>query len=171
MIPQVLQDRGESGSRHGRAAFSILLLQDLAVVVVLMLIPLLAPKAGASSGGLGPIAKALGLAGVKAVICMTSIIVGGRVILRPLYRFFAGFENEEIFAALTLLIVLGTSELTQSAGLSLALGAFLAGLLVAETEYALQVLCSQAYFTSAFVRLWCVVRLYSVKVYAELSTA
>ncbi|GMH32902.1 hypothetical protein BSKO_00736 [Bryopsis sp. KO-2023] len=136
---QVLSDRGESGSRHGRATFSILLLQDLAVVVVLMLIPLLAPKPGADAGGMGPIFKALGVAAVKAAVCMTGIIAGGRVLLRPLYRFFAGFDNQEIFAALTLLVVLGTSELTQSAGLSLALGAFLAGLLVAETEFALQV--------------------------------
>lgn len=110
------------------------------MVVVLMLIPLLAPKPGSTSSGLGPILKALGVAGVKAAVCMTGIIVGGRVLLRPLYRFFAGFENEEIFAGLTLLIVLGTSELTRSAGLSLALGAFLAGLLMAETEYAIQVL-------------------------------
>lgn len=169
----MLQDRGESGSRHGRAAFSILLLQDLAVVVVLMLIPLLAPKAGASSGGIGTIAKALGLAGVKALACMTAIIVGGRVLLRPLYRFFAGFENDEIFAALTLLIVLGTSELTQSAGLSLALGAFLAGLLVAETEYALQV--SHAHRLTCvwwgLYSLYCPVHTCSVDIYAKLSTA
>jgi hypothetical protein len=64
---------------------------------------------------------------------------GGRILVRPLYKKISEFANAEIFAATTLLMVLGTSFLTQLAGLSLALGAFLAGLLIAETEYALQV--------------------------------
>eukprot|EP01025_Chloroclados_australasicus_P047824 TRINITY_DN5396_c0_g2_i1.p1 TRINITY_DN5396_c0_g2~~TRINITY_DN5396_c0_g2_i1.p1 ORF type:complete len:1037 (-),score=181.77 TRINITY_DN5396_c0_g2_i1:364-3474(-) len=135
---QVLQDRGESGSRHGRATFSVLLFQDLAVVVLLMLIPLLAPSEN-GAGGLSRIAKALALAGVKAVVCIVGIIAGGRVLVRPLYRKVSAFQNPDVFAATTLLMVLGTSVLTQIAGLSLALGAFLAGLLLAETEYALQV--------------------------------
>ncbi|KAA6420736.1 MAG: K(+) efflux antiporter chloroplastic-like [Trebouxia sp. A1-2] len=130
---QVLQDRGESGSRHGRATFA-----DLAVVVLLMLIPLLAPSDNGALG-LSKIAKALGLAAVKAVVAIVTIIAGGRTLLRPLYRRIAALENTEIFAATTLLVVLGTSVMTQIAGLSLALGAFLAGLLVAETEFALQV--------------------------------
>ena len=138
---QVLQDRGETGSRHGRAAFSVLLLQDLAVVVLLMLIPLLAPGTDGAAGaeGLIRIAKAIGFASVKAIVCMASIIVAGRTILKPLYRRVADTNNAEIFAALTLLIVLGTSLITQVAGLSLALGAFLAGLLLAETEFHIQV--------------------------------
>ena len=141
---QVLQDRGETGSRHGRAAFSVLLLQDLAVVVLLMLIPLLAPSpdgAAAASGaaGLIKIAKAIGFASIKAVVCMAAIIVAGRTLLQPLYRRVADTGNAETFSALTLLVVLGTSLITQVAGLSLALGAFLAGLLLAETEYHIQV--------------------------------
>lgn len=67
------------------------------------------------------------------------IIAGGRVLLRPIYNMVAQLENKELFAALTLLVVLGTSQITQLAGLSLALGAFLAGLLLAETEYVVQV--------------------------------
>eukprot|EP00890_Picochlorum_soloecismus_P001793 jgi/Picsp_1/2614/NSC_00844-R1_k(+) efflux antiporter chloroplastic-like len=138
---QVLQDRGETGSRHGRAAFSVLLLQDLAVVVLLMLIPLLAPGTDGAAGaeGLIKIAKAIGFASIKAVVCMASIIVAGRTLLRPLYKRVADTKNSEIFAALTLLVVLGTSLITQVAGLSLALGAFLAGLLLAETEFHIQV--------------------------------
>jgi len=141
---QVLQDRGETGSRHGRAAFSVLLLQDLAVVVLLMLIPLLAPGpdgAGAAAGaaGLVKIAKAIGFASIKAMVCMAAIIVAGRTLLQPLYRRVADTDNAETFSALTLLVVLGTSLITQVAGLSLALGAFLAGLLLAETEYHIQV--------------------------------
>ncbi|KAI8114011.1 hypothetical protein M9434_002137 [Picochlorum sp. BPE23] len=138
---QVLQDRGETGSRHGRAAFSVLLLQDLAVVVLLMLIPLLAPGTDGAAGaeGLIRIAKAIGFASIKAIVCMASIIIAGRTLLKPLYRRVADTNNAEIFAALTLLIVLGTSLITQVAGLSLALGAFLAGLLLAETEFHIQV--------------------------------
>ncbi|GIL80514.1 hypothetical protein Vretifemale_9703, partial [Volvox reticuliferus] len=136
---QVLEERGEMGSRHGRAIFSVLLLQDLAVVVLLMLIPLLAPSPDGSSGGFARIAQALALAAVKAVAAIVGIIAGGRLLVRPLYKKISEFANAEIFAATTLLMVLGTSFLTQLAGLSLALGAFLAGLLIAETEYALQV--------------------------------
>lgn len=69
--------------------------------------------------------QALGLAAVKAVVCITGIIAGGRVVLRPIYRRISDLNNAEIFAACTLLVVLGTSVLTQAAGLSLALGAFL----------------------------------------------
>lgn len=136
---QVLQDRGETGSRHGRAAFSVLLLQDLAVVVLLMLVPLLAPSPDGSTAGLAEIAKAIGFASLKAVGCMVAIVVAGRTLLQPLYRRVADTKNADVFAALTLLVVLGTSFLTQIAGLSLALGAFLAGLLLAETEYHIQV--------------------------------
>eukprot|EP00891_Asterochloris_glomerata_P009259 jgi/Astpho2/9259/Aster-06835 len=113
-------------------------MQDLAVVVLLMLVPLLAPSESGALG-LGKIAKALGVAGLKAVICILTIIAGGRVLLRPFYRRISAMKNNDIFAATTLLVVLGTSVMTQLAGLSLALGAFLAGLLVAETEFAMQV--------------------------------
>ncbi len=99
-------------------------MQDLAVVVLLMLIPLLAPS-DSGALGLSKIAKALGLAAVKAVVAIVTIILGGRTLLRPLYRRIAALENTEIFAATTLLVVLGTSVMTQIAGLSLALGAFL----------------------------------------------
>jgi hypothetical protein len=119
--------------------------QDLAVVVLLMLIPLLAPDpVTGSSGGAAKIAQALGLAAVKAVVCICGIIAGGRIFIRPLYKKISNLANAEIFAATTLLVVLGTSMATQLAGLSLALGAFLAGLLIAETEFALQVRAPRA---------------------------
>lgn len=137
---QVLGDRGEAGSRHGRAAFSVLLLQDLAVVLVFMLVPLL-------GGGGGPdgqiqgmkILMALGQAIVKTGAAIGVIIALGRIIIRPVYRFIAKNGNTDIFSATTLLVALGTSHLTGVLGLSAALGAFLAGLLLAETEYHLQV--------------------------------
>ncbi|KAL6766161.1 hypothetical protein ACKKBG_A34940 [Auxenochlorella protothecoides x Auxenochlorella symbiontica] len=140
---QVLADRGETGSRHGRAAFSVLLFQDLAVVVLLMLIPLLTPSPeNAAAGGVESlirISKAIGVAAIKAVTCMATITVVGRWVLQPLYRRVAETRNPDIFAAMTLLVVLGTSLITQLAGLSLALGAFLAGLLLAETPFHLQI--------------------------------
>nr|POE56956.1 k(+) efflux antiporter 2, chloroplastic [Quercus suber] len=139
VVLQVLQERGESTSRHGRATFSVLLFQDLAVVVLLILIPLISPNS--SKGGIGfqAIAEALGLAAVKAVVAIAAIIAGGRLLLRPIYKQIAENQNAEIFSANTLLVILGTSLLTARAGLSMALGAFLAGLLLAETEFSLQV--------------------------------
>ncbi|KAL9245341.1 hypothetical protein vseg_019004 [Gypsophila vaccaria] len=139
VVLQVLQERGESTSRHGRATFSVLLFQDLAVVVLLILIPLISPNS--SKGGIGfqAIAEALGLAAVKAIVAITAIVAGGRLLLRPIYKQIAENQNAEIFSANTLLVILGTSLLTARAGLSMALGAFLAGLLLAETEFSLQV--------------------------------
>ncbi|GER40053.1 glutathione-regulated potassium-efflux system protein [Striga asiatica] len=139
VVLQVLQERGESTSRHGRATFSVLLFQDLAVVVLLILIPLVSPSSSKGGVGCQAIAEALGLAAVKAVIAISAIIAGGRLLLRPIYKQIAENQNAEIFSANTLLVILGTSLLTARAGLSMALGAFLAGLLLAETEFSLQV--------------------------------
>lgn len=139
VVLQVLQERGESTSRHGRATFSVLLFQDLAVVVLLILIPLISPNSSKGGVGFQAIAEALGVAAVKALVAITGIIAGGRLLLRPIYKQIAENQNAEIFSANTLLVVLGTSVLTARAGLSMALGAFLAGLLLAETEFSLQV--------------------------------
>ncbi|KAL7121307.1 hypothetical protein ACP275_02G174800 [Erythranthe tilingii] len=139
VVLQVLQERGESTSRHGRATFSVLLFQDLAVVVLLILIPLISPSSSKGGVGFQAIAEALGLAAVKAVVAISAIIAGGRLLLRPIYKQIAENKNAEIFSANTLLVILGTSLLTARAGLSMALGAFLAGLLLAETEFSLQV--------------------------------
>ncbi|RDY13130.1 K(+) efflux antiporter 2, chloroplastic, partial [Mucuna pruriens] len=139
VVLQVLQERGESTSRHGRATFSVLLFQDLAVVVLLILIPLISPNSSKGGVGFQAIAEALGLAAVKAVVAIAAIIAGGRLLLRPIYKQIAENQNAEIFSANTLFVILGTSLLTARAGLSMALGAFLAGLLLAETEFSLQV--------------------------------
>nr|XP_007135028.1 hypothetical protein PHAVU_010G095800g [Phaseolus vulgaris]ESW07022.1 hypothetical protein PHAVU_010G095800g [Phaseolus vulgaris] len=139
VVLQVLQERGESTSRHGRASFSVLLFQDLAVVVLLILIPLISPNSSKGGVGFQAIAEALGLAAVKAVVAIAAIIAGGRLLLRPIYKQIAENQNAEIFSANTLFVILGTSLLTARAGLSMALGAFLAGLLLAETEFSLQV--------------------------------
>ncbi|KAK3141113.1 hypothetical protein QOZ80_4BG0329720 [Eleusine coracana subsp. coracana] len=139
VVLQVLQERSESTSRHGRATFSVLLFQDLAVVVLLILIPLISPNSSKGGVGFQAIAEAMGMAAVKAVAAITAIIAGGRLLLRPIYKQIAENRNPEIFSANTLLVIFGTSLLTARAGLSMALGAFLAGLLLAETEFSLQV--------------------------------
>ncbi|UEM05698.1 monovalent cation:proton antiporter-2 (CPA2) family protein [Skermanella rosea] len=132
IVLQILVERGELPTRHGRVSFAILLLQDLAVVPLLTLVPLLA-------GGGTRLAGALGIAALKAVAALLVILVVGRLILRPALRAVAAAKSPELFTGVTLLVVLSVSYLTEVAGLSMALGAFLAGLLIAETEYRHQV--------------------------------
>ena len=114
----------------GRAAFAVLLFQDLAVVPMLFLTGALAADAG---GILWPLFLNLG----KAALAIGIITLLGRLLLRPMLRFAA--KSRESFMAVTLLLVVGTGVITHAAGLSMALGAFLAGLLLAETEYSHQV--------------------------------
>jgi monovalent cation:H+ antiporter-2, CPA2 family len=132
IVLQILVERRELPTRHGRVSFAILLLQDLAVVPLLTLVPLLAAHDTRLAG-------ALGLAALKAVGALIVILVVGRLILRPALRVVASAKSPELFTGVTLLVVLGVSYVTESAGLSMALGAFLAGLLIAETEYRHQV--------------------------------
>ena len=132
IVLQMLVERREIATMQGRVAFAVLLLQDLAVVPLLTLVPLL-PGTGP---GLG---VALGLAFLKAVAALVLIVAIGRLALRPVLRAVARGGTPELFIGIVLLLVLGIGWLTQQAGLSMALGAFLAGLLVAETEYRPQV--------------------------------
>lgn len=133
IVLQILSDRNELGTRHGRSAFAILLLQDLAVVPLLALVSLL--SANPMAGGWETVAIDVGLA-VGAIV---GVILGGRYLLRGLFRAVAGAQNHEVFAALSLLIVLGVAYLMQAVGLSMAMGAFMAGLLLAESEFRHQV--------------------------------
>jgi monovalent cation:H+ antiporter-2, CPA2 family len=132
-VLQLLRERHELVGHFGRVALGVLLLQDLAVVPLLALLPLLAV-----GGGTGLVA-ALGLALGKAAAALAAIMLLGGLVLRPLYRAIAGARNAEILTAANLLIVLGAGWATAQAGMSMALGAFLAGILLAETEYRHQV--------------------------------
>lgn len=132
-VIQLLNERGEFATHHGRAAFAILLFQDLAVVPLLVILPLL------GDGSLGSIALAIVIAVAKAGAALVIIVLIGRLVLRPAYRYIAQTKAQELFTAVTLLIVLGIGWATQTVGLSMALGAFLAGLLVSESEYRHQV--------------------------------
>jgi len=129
VVMQLLVERRAVASPLGRASFAILLLQDLAVVPILMLVSVLAAQAEHS------LPMALGAALVTALIAIVGIFILGRVLLRPLFRVASATRSPELFMAVTLLAALGTAALTEAAGLSMALGAFLAGLLIAETEY------------------------------------
>ena len=131
-VVQILIDRGQLATRFGRTAFAVLLTQDVAVGPLLVVILAL----GQESVSLG---EALGLAVVKAALALAVILLIGRYVLRHFFRFAAVTRNAEIFAATTLLLVLATALLTQTAGLSMALGGFLAGMMLAETQYRHQV--------------------------------
>ncbi|MBS0569639.1 MAG: cation:proton antiporter [Proteobacteria bacterium] len=126
---QILAERKELSSTHGRLAFAILLFQDLAAIPILALIPLLGPHAASASTA----ADALTVAKFIAVIA--AIVVGGRWLLRPVFRTVAGLRIPEVFTATALLVVLGVAWLMQLAGMQMSLGAFLAGVLLADSEY------------------------------------
>ena len=128
IVLQVINDQGERASQVGRLSLAILILQDLAVVPLLVLVSLLGDH-GKS------ILYAIADASFRASIGLTVIFIAGYLLLRPLFRFIASLENTELFVATTLLVVFGASQLTIMAGLSPALGAFIAGLLIAETEF------------------------------------
>ena len=132
LVLQVLQQQKELASQTGRLALAILILQDLAVLPLLVLVPAMA-LGGASLG------ETLGLSAIRAVLTLGGIVIMGRLVLRPLFRLIAQLDIHELFVAVTLLVVLGLAWITEAAGLSMALGAFLAGLLIAETEYQHQV--------------------------------
>ena len=129
VVVQLLVERRELATPLGRASFAVLLFQDLAVVPLLVLLSILG--AGASAG----LAERMGLMVLEALLVVGAILLFGRALLRPLFRRVAALRQPEAFMALTLLLVIGTAVATASAGLSMALGAFLAGLTVAETEY------------------------------------
>lgn len=128
----ILVERGEAVSHYGRIAVAVLIFQDLAVVPVLVLLPLLAGD-GLHMG------EALALAGLKAALVLGAILGVGRLLLRPAYRFIAQARSPEVFTAANLLLVLAVAWATAEAGMSMALGAFLAGLLLADSRYRHQV--------------------------------
>lgn len=131
-VLQLLEERGERATRFGLTAFSILLLQDLAVVPLLIFVTLV----GATNASL---LETLGLATLKGGGALIIVLVFGRFLLRPLYKMIANTRSTELFVSTTLLTVLGMAWIMSVAGLSMELGALLAGLLLAETEYRHQI--------------------------------
>jgi len=124
----VLAERNLIATSSGQSVLSVALLQDVAAIPILALLPLLAVSGAVDAGG--------GWSGaVKALGVVAAIVLGGRLLLRPALRWIARSRTPEIFTAASLLLVVATAALMQSVGLSMALGAFLAGVLLAESEY------------------------------------
>ena len=124
---QILAERKEAGSAYGRQAFAILLFQDLAAIPLIAMVPLLA----SSSIQHGP--DLLGI--LRTVGVIVAVVVGGRYLLRPVFRFVAKADAVEVSTATALMVVMGTAWLMELAGVSSTLGAFLAGVLLADSEY------------------------------------
>ena len=132
---QVLKERNLLGSAAGQSAFSVLLFQDIAIVPMLAVLPLLAVATAA------PVAEAAAMPGWSRALTMAlavaGIVLGGRYLLRPVFRYIAATRIREIFTAFALLLVVGIALLMQIIGLSAALGTFLAGVVLANSEYRL----------------------------------
>jgi monovalent cation:proton antiporter-2 (CPA2) family protein len=125
-VLQLLAERNQLTTTHGRAAFTVLLFQDLAVIPLIALLPLLA---NSDSGTFQ--ARSI----VIAIVAVSGLVLGGRIILRPVLRVAARTGIPEIFTATALLVVMGSAVIMEFAGLSMVLGAFLAGMLLADSEY------------------------------------
>ncbi|MBJ3815039.1 glutathione-regulated potassium-efflux system protein KefB [Shimwellia pseudoproteus] len=126
MALQLMRDKGMNRSESGQLGFSVLLFQDLAVIPALALVPLLA---GNDDDHLD-----VWKVGLK-VLAFAGMLLGGRYLLRPVFRFIAGSGVREVFTAASLLLVLGSALFMDALGFSMALGTFLAGVLLAESEY------------------------------------
>jgi CPA2 family monovalent cation:H+ antiporter-2 len=133
IVMQLLAENRRLGTETGRASFAILLCQDLAVLPILFLVGIFAAKSDA------PVLAAFAWAIGEALIAIAAILAIGSLVLRPVFRFVGSTASREMFLALVLLVIVGTALATEQFGLSMALGAFLAGLLFAETEYRHQV--------------------------------
>jgi CPA2 family monovalent cation:H+ antiporter-2 len=133
IVTPVLAETKRLGSAPGRATFSVLLAQDLAVAPLLFAVSFLAGSAAGSTGAQAAVRFGLTLA--PAILAVGLLVVIGRLLLRPMMQSVARADSRELFFAASLLIVIGAGLISQVAGLSMALGAFVAGLLLAETEF------------------------------------
>lgn len=128
LVLQLLAERQQLNTHHGRSSFAILLFQDIAVMPMLAILPLL------GTGGQQDLSSTL-LSAVKALGVLATLVFGGRYVLRPILRIVAQTKVAEAFTAAALFVVIGTALLVHAVGLSMALGAFVAGLLLADSEY------------------------------------
>ena len=129
IVLELLSSQGRLTTSVGRASFSVLLAQDLSVIPILLFISILG--SGSDGSVLASMIKAL----VQAVVALTIIAAVGRLVLRPLFRLVATVRSSELFIAAVLFVIIGAGVIANQAGVSMALGAFVAGLLLAETEY------------------------------------
>jgi CPA2 family monovalent cation:H+ antiporter-2 len=137
VVMPTLAEGGRLKSGVGRATFAVLLAQDVAVAPILVTVAVIAAVVGAGAAA-GPDAGAVGtalLSLVPAAIGLALLVILGRLVMRPLFRLVARADGSELFVAAALLVVVGAGTAAQAAGLSMSLGALVAGLLLAETEY------------------------------------
>ncbi|MEJ1157750.1 monovalent cation:proton antiporter-2 (CPA2) family protein [Prosthecomicrobium sp. N25] len=130
IVMQMLEERGETRTGAGEKTFAILLLQDLAIVPLLALLAVIAPTPS-SGGGFTEAA----LSGAKILLAVGGVVLVGRYLLNPMFRLLAAAEAREIMTAAALMVVLGAAAAMTLAGLSMAMGAFLAGVLLAESNF------------------------------------
>ena len=129
IVLEVLSAQGRLSTSAGRASFAVLLAQDIAVIPILMLVSILGADKGSS------VLATIGTALFHAVAAIAFIVLVGRMLLRPLFRQVVRTQSSELFIATILFVIVGTGVIAAMADLSMALGAFVAGLLLAETEY------------------------------------
>jgi CPA2 family monovalent cation:H+ antiporter-2 len=141
MVMRMASDRGELETAHGRPVVGVLLFQDLAVVPLMIIVPALAGVAAVSSGAAADMemAQTLALALAKAVLVLVIMVVVGQRLVGPWLTVVARRKSQELFSLNLLLMTLGLAWVTEHLGLSLALGAFMAGMLISETEFRYQV--------------------------------
>jgi monovalent cation:H+ antiporter-2, CPA2 family len=133
VIVQTLSEQKRLTKSVGRTTFAVLLFQDLAVVPMLFAVGVLGAR------GEGSVVSSFGIAMVQAAVAVAAIVILGRIVLRPMFRLVAGAGGPESFMAASLLVILGAGIATAAAGLSMAMGALIAGILLAETEYRRQI--------------------------------
>lgn len=150
IVMQILADKKRLMDPEGRASFGILLFQDIAVIPIMFAIPFLAP--GKLGMGFLPLIKAVAISSVAVL----TVLVLGRLLLRPMFKLAASIEGTEVFMAATLLVVIATGLIVHLAGLSMTLGAFLAGLLLAETEFRREVEATIQPFKGLFLGVFLV---------------
>jgi glutathione-regulated potassium-efflux system ancillary protein KefC/glutathione-regulated potassium-efflux system protein KefB len=144
-VLQMLAEKKQLTTSHGRAAFSILLFQDLAAIPLIAILPML----GASTGG-GINASQAGI----MLLTIGGLIVAGRYLLRPVLQIAAGSKIPEIFTATALLVVIGAALIMELAGMSMVLGAFIAGMMLADSEYRHQLEADLAAFKGLLLGLF-----------------
>lgn len=147
VLARLLMDSGQLRSRHGRILIGTALVEDLVVVVLIVLIPTFGPV---DSGRLWPIARAIGVA---ALILVPFFYLAAKIV-PPILTYVARTRNQELFLLVALALALGMAAVTQAAGLSLALGAFLAGLLISDSDYAHELLARVLSLRDVFVALF-----------------
>jgi monovalent cation:proton antiporter-2 (CPA2) family protein len=128
ILMQVLSDNGEVASPHGQRAFAVSIFQDLTIVPLLALVAFLSPVPAAAG-------KTWWIAGLEIIAAVGAVVLAGRFLLNPMFRFLAQWGAREIMTAAALLVIIGSAAIMTLAGLSMAMGAFLAGVFLAESNF------------------------------------